>query len=50
MPWLQLEDENLDMLARKIPDAKPRESKSVEAEPVVLLVSVSASTILHFVS
>ena len=50
MPWLQLEDENLDVLARKVPDAKPRESKSVEAEPVVLLVSVSVSTILHLVS
>ena len=43
MPWLQLEDENLDVLARKLPEPKPRESRVAEAEPVILLVSVSVN-------
>lgn len=39
MPWLQLEDENLDILAKNVPKSKPRESRTTDAEPVVMLVS-----------
>ena len=42
MPWLQLEDENLDILAKNVPKSKPRESKisATDGEPVIMLVSV----------
>ena len=40
MPWLQLEDENLDILAKNVPKSKPRESRTTDAEPVIMLVSV----------
>ena len=39
MPWLQLEDENLDILAKNVPKSKPRESRTTDAEPVIMLVS-----------
>ena len=47
MPWLQLEDENLDVLAKNTPKSKPRESRTTDAEPVIMLVSECVCVCAH---
>ena len=42
MPWLQLEDDNLDKV--KVVPPSPKKVNKEEVEPVIVLVSLATST------